>query len=74
MYKFTKINLREITSLPETKNVMNMACHFKLAFLLIRHIVVFSLFSLHSPLCISRFYLLFEQTINLIESFAFGPG
>ena len=34
----------------------------------------FSPFSLPSPLSISRFYILFEQTINLIESFAFSPS
>ena len=42
--------------------------------LLIRPIVVFSPFSLPSPLSITRFYILFEQTINIIESFAFSPG
>ena len=43
------------------------------AFLLIRPIVVvfFSPFSLPSPLSITRFYILFEQSINIIESFAF---
>ena len=39
-----------------------------------RPIVVFSPFSLPSPLSITRFYILFEQTINIIESFAFSPG
>ena len=27
-----------------------------------------------SPLSITRFYILFEQTVNIIESFAFSPG
>ena len=27
-----------------------------------------------SPLSITRFYILFEQPINIIESFAFSPG
>ena len=27
-----------------------------------------------SPLSITRFYTLFEQTINIIESFPFSPG
>ena len=27
-----------------------------------------------SPLSITRFYILFEQTINIIESVAFSPG
>ena len=49
-------------------------CTCKVAFLLIRHIVVFSPFSLPSPVSISRFYILFKQTINLIESFASSPG
>ena len=42
--------------------------------MLIRPIVVFSLFSLPSRLSITRFYILFEQTIDIIESFAFSPG
>ena len=29
---------------------------------------------LPSPLSITRFYLLFEQTLNIIESFDFSPG
>ena len=41
--------------------------HIKVAFLLIRLIVVFQRFL---PLSITRFYTLFEQTINIIESFA----
>ena len=40
---------------------------------LIRPIVVFSPFSFPSPLSITRLYILFEQTINIIESFAFSP-
>ena len=44
-------------------------------FLLIRPIVVFPRSpALPSPLSITRFYILFEQTINIIESFAFSPG
>ena len=47
----------------------------KLLFLLIRPIVVFHHSpALPSPLSITRFYILFEQTINIIESFAFSPG
>ena len=30
--------------------------------------------ALSSPLNITRFYILFEQTLNIIESFAFSPG
>ena len=44
-------------------------------FVLIRAIVVFYRpLALPSPLSIARFYILFEQTINIIESFAFSPG
>ena len=51
------------------------AARAKLLFLLIRPIVVFHRSpALPSPLSITRFYILFEQTINIIESFAFGPG
>ena len=49
-------------------------CTGKVAFLLINPIVVFSLFSLPSPLSITRLYILFKQTINIIESFPFSPG
>ena len=50
------------------------AARAKLLFLLIRPVVVFLPFSLPSPLSISRFYILFEQTINIIEIFAFRPA
>ena len=56
------------------RNVQKSVLHGQSCFLLIRPIVVFSPFSLPSPLSISRFYILFEQTINLIERFAFSPG
>ena len=47
----------------------------KVAFLLIRPIVVFHRSpALPSALSIKEFYILFEQTINIIESFAFSPG
>ena len=47
----------------------------KVAFLLIRPIVVFLLLSLSSPLFSkTRLYLLFEQIINISESFAFSAG
>ena len=46
----------------------------KVAFLLIRPIVVFHRSpALPSPFSITRFYILFEETINTIESFAFSP-
>ena len=54
---------------------VHVCCTCKVAFLLIRPIVVFSPFSLRSPLFSStRFYILFEQTINIIKSFAFSAG
>ena len=44
-------------------------------FFAIRPIVVFPRSAaLPSPLSITRFYILFEETINTIESFAFSPG
>ena len=54
-------------------NVQKKSC--KVAFLLIGPIVVFHRSPvLPSPLSITQFYILFEQTINIIESFAFSPG
>ena len=51
------------------------AARTKLLFLLIRPIVVFHRsLVLPSPLGIKPFYILFEQTINIIGSFAFSPG
>ena len=50
------------------RNVQKMGCTWKVAFLLIRPIIVFSPFSLPSPLSITRFYILFEQTMNIIEA------
>ena len=53
----------------------NCAALAKLLFLIIRRLVVFHHSpALPSPLKITRFYILFEQTINIIESFAFSPG
>ena len=54
------------------KKCAERAC--KVAFLLISPVVVFLQFSLPSPLSITRFHFLFEQTLNIIESFAFSPG
>ena len=48
--------------------------HVQSSFLLIKPIVVFHRWSLPSLLSITRFYILFEQTTNVIESFAFSPG
>ena len=52
-----------------------VCCMSKVAFLLIRPIVVFLLLSLSSPLFSkTRLYILFEQIINISESFAFSAG
>ena len=63
-----------------------VCCSCKVAFLLIRPIVVvvvvvvcllvgfFLLFSLPPPLSVIQFYVLFGQTIKIIERFAFSPG
>ena len=49
--------------------------HVQSFVLLIRRYVVFFLpFSLPSLLSITRFYIKFEQTINIIERLAFSPG
>ena len=48
--------------------------HGQSCFLLRRPIVVFPPFSLPSPLSITRFYILFKQTLNIIVGFAFSPG
>ena len=57
------------------KCTKKVCCTCKVAFLLIRPIVVFHRSpALPSPLSITRFYILFEQTINIIESFAFSPA
>ena len=50
------------------------AARAKLLFLLIGPIAVFLPFSLPSPLRIIRFHILFEQTIKIMENFAFSPG
>ena len=51
------------------------AARAKLLFLLIRTIVVFYRSqALPSPLSITRFYILFELTLNIIEIFAFSPA
>ena len=40
----------------------------------VRPIIVFSPFSLPLPLSITRFCILFEQTMNINKNFAFSPG
>ena len=52
-----------------------VCCTCIVAFSLIRPIVVFHCSpALPSPLSITRFYILFEKTINIIDRFAFSPG
>ena len=58
------------------KCTKKVCCTCKVAFLLIRTYSCFFFFtvSLPSPLSITRFYILFEETINSIGIFAFRPG
>ena len=73
--KFLEVS-RNSRAKQRQRNVQKkVCCTCKVAFLLIRPIVVVFLpFSLPSPLSIIRFYILFEQTMKIIESFAFSPG
>ena len=56
--------------------VQKCAARANLLFWLIRPIVFgfFLPFSLPSPLSITQVYILFDQTINIIESFGFSSG
>ena len=57
------------------RNVQKSVLRVQSCFFLIRPIVVFHRSSAFpSPLNITRFDILFEQTLNIIESFAFSPG
>ena len=72
--KFLEVS-RNSRAKQQQRNVKKVCCTCKVAFLLIRPIVFFFLpFSLPSPLSIIRFYILFEQTIKIIERFTFSPG
>ena len=72
--KFLKVS-RYSRAKQRQRNVQKSVLHVQSCFLLIRPIVVFHRSpALPSPLSITRFYILFEQTINIIESFAFSPG
>ena len=51
-----------------------VCCTCKVAVLIISLIVVFLPFSFTSPLSIIWFYILFEQIMKIIESFAFSPA
>ena len=57
------------------RNVQKIVLHVQSSFSLIRPIVLFHRSPpLPSPLSITRFYVLFEQTFNIIENFAFSSG
>ena len=61
----------------QQRNVPKKCAAVQIAFFLIRPIVGVFFFSpllLPSPLSNRRFYILFERTIKIIESFAFSPG
>ena len=65
----------EVSLCSRAKRQRNVQKNCEVAFLLIRPIVDFYRSpALPSPLSITRFYILFEQTINIMESFAFSPG
>ena len=54
-----------------------LCCTCKVVFLLIRPVVVVVFYSsrcFHLVFSITRFYIFFEETINIKESFAFSPG
>ena len=53
-----------------------MCCTCKVVFLLIRPVVVVFYRSrcFHLVFSITRFYIFFEETINIKESFAFSPS
>ena len=58
----------------KNKMYKKIVLHVRSAFLLIRPAVAFHRSpALPSPLSITRLYILFEQTVNIIESFAFSP-
>ena len=70
--KFMEVS-RCICAKQRQRNVQNKV-HFFAAFLLLDPLLFFRRSRLTLPLSITRFYILFEQTINIIESLAFSPG
>ena len=73
--KFLEVLRRSRTKRRQRNVQKRCAARAKLLFCQLGPIVVFFLpFSLPSPLSITRFYILFEQTINSTEIFAFKPG
>ena len=73
--KFQEISRRSRAKQRQRNVQKKCACTCNVAFLLIRAIVAFHRSpALASPLSITRFYILFEQSLNVIESFALSPG
>ena len=73
--KFLEVSRRSRAKQRQRNVLKKVCCTCKVAFLGIRPIVVFHRSSaLPSPLSITRFYNLFEETFNIIGSFAFSPG
>ena len=71
-WKFQVVVVQKNGKEMNKKSVLHVQSRF---FLLIRPIAVFHRSpALPSPLSITQFYILFEQTINIIESFAFSRG
>ena len=64
-WKFHVVVMQNSNSKEMYKKV---CCTCKVAFLLIRPVVIFSPFSLPSLLSITRFYILFEQTLNIMRA------
>ena len=72
--KFLEVS-RCSRAIQRQRNVQKIVLHVQSSFLLIRPIVLFHRSPpLPSPLSITRFYVLFEQTFNIIENFAFSSG
>ena len=73
--KFLEVSRCSLVKQRQRNVQKKCTAHAKLLFLLIRPIVIFHHSpALPSPLSITRFYILFEQTVNAIERFAFSPG
>ena len=73
--KFLEVSPCSLAKQRQRSVQQKFAGRAKLLFLLIRPIVVFHRSpALRSLLSITRFYILFEQTINIIEGFPSSPG
>ena len=70
-----KVVLRLSRAKQRQGNVQKNVLHVQSRFLLIRSIVVFYRSRCLQPVfSITRFYIFFEEFINIKESFAFSPG